>query len=65
MEEGYVFTGIRHSVHNWEGGLPPGREGVCLLSGLPSGGAKEADPPEYGQSAVGTHPTGIHSCLMK
>ena len=20
-------------------------------------------PPEYGQQAVGTHPTGMHSCL--
>ena len=33
MAEGYVFTGVCHSVHNW-GGLPPG--GSALCGGSPS-----------------------------
>ena len=47
--------------------------GGCPLSGL-SGHSRhppdqvprdQVHPPEYGQRAAGTHPTGMHSCLKK
>ena len=58
-------------------GLPTGE--VCLPGGLPSGGRglvshspprpdththTHPDTPIYGQSATGTHPIGMHSCLI-
>ena len=33
--------------------------GVCSWGGLPSG-----DPPRTATAAGGTHPTGMHSCLV-
>ena len=43
------------SVILFTGGLP--LEGVCM---------ERADPlPRYGQLAVGTHPTGMHTCTWK
>ena len=66
-----VFTPVCHSVH---GGVvcntplwadPPGQ------TRLPSGAdtPRQTPPPTqcmlaYGQQAVGTHPTGMHSCLV-
>ena len=35
------------------------RGGCLLLGGLPSG-----DPPRTATAAGGTHPTGMHSCLV-
>ena len=62
MREGYIFTGVCHSVHRgwgvlwgWPGGVWPGV------------GGRHPHPKtqairEYGQWAVGTHPKGMHSC---
>ena len=60
MGEGNVFTGVCYSVHRgglaWKGGnLPWGGGGV-------HGGGHTSSSPRYGQPAVGTHPTGMHSC---
>ena len=57
--QGYIFTGVCHSVNGGGGG------GILAYT--------EADPPgtrhppkkifvPYGQSAGGTHPSGMHSC---
>ena len=51
--EGYVFTPVCQSFYS-QGGLLPGG---CLLGGC-------GDPPEMATAAGGTHPTGIHSCLI-
>ena len=55
----------------WEGGTP--QEQTPPWEGAPP--QKEAPPQEqtppgkqtlaYGQRAAGTHPTGMHSCLLK
>ena len=68
--EGYVFTGVCLS-----GGVR-GR-GVCMAGGHVRGGGGHvrgwghvhacppADTTRYGQCAGGTHPTGMHSCLLE
>ena len=54
--EGYVFTGVCLStgecLPHFMLGHPPGRHppAQCMLG--------------YGQQAGGTHPTGMHSCLV-
>ena len=50
MGKGYVFTSVCHTVH---GG---GGAGGGVWHNSPT-------PMSYGQPAVGTHPTGMHSCL--
>ena len=76
MGEGYVFTGVCHSVHRRGGCLVRGEvwvsgqrgishfseEGVSHFS---EGGLQSPPPPiqEYGQRAVSTHPIGMYSCL--
>ena len=54
------------SMHHWshdQGGLHPGVGGFCMGRGV-----GRADPPRdttgYGQRVGGTHPTGMHSCLV-
>ena len=75
--EGYVFTpvcqsfwsqgGVPEQVHP-QAGTPPKRAGTSPLGRYtPSG---QVHPPgavhagRSGQQAVGTHPTGMHSCLV-
>ena len=55
--EGYVFTGLSTR----------GGGGVSTSGGGLHPGVGLADPPDttgYGQRAGGTHPTGMHSCLV-
>ena len=73
LGQGYIFTGVCHSVNREEGvwcrgGLfAPG--GVCSggegpvpggsARGMPGGG-----PPGTATALGGTHPTGMHSCFL-
>ena len=41
---------------------PPSRQAPPLQAGTPPSG--QAPPPGYGQRSAGTHPTGMHSCLV-
>ena len=67
MREGNVFTGVCDSVH---GGVPaPGgvrSSGVAWSRG--KGGASApgglVETPRTATAAGGTHPTGMHSCLL-
>ena len=43
------------------GGLPTG--GICLLGGILSRGCLDGYPT-VAIAAVGTHPTGMHSCFV-
>ena len=58
--EDYVFTPVCDSIHR----------GVCIWDVCIQGGGWAELPPhqldttEYGQWAGGTHPTGMHSCLL-
>ena len=67
--KGNVFTPVCDSVHRSgaSGQTPPGR----ALSGTPPGQTTWADtplgrhpPPEMATAADGTHPTGMHSCII-
>ena len=78
LGQGYIFTGVRDSVHR--GGSARGMSaprGVCLLGGvsalegymLGGGGVcsrggclVETLPPGTATAAGGTQPTGMHSC---
>ena len=54
--EGYVFTGFC---------LSTGGRGWCLLRGGASQHALRQTPPgETATAADGTHPTGMHSCIV-
>ena len=63
VAQGYVFIGIRDSVHTgggWCGRHPPGRHTPLLgTHTLPW-----ADPPEMATAADGTYLTGMHSCRI-
>ena len=50
MREGYAFTPVFHSVHGGGGGI--------LTEGMPH------TAPGHTPPAVGTHPTGMHSCFQ-
>ena len=58
MGEGNDFTGVCHSV-------PRGRG--CDIEEVSAQGVKtDPSPPhEMASAAVGTHPTGMHSCDLK
>ena len=64
--EGYVFTGVCHSVIEPGGGRSePETWSQHLPPSLPPGlGHNTPLLPDYAQ-AGGTHPTGMHSCLSK
>ena len=79
LGQGYIFTGVCDSVHGGGGcsrgclvrGPAPGGRGVCSCGGSaprgvpgPRGGAWWR-PPGTATAAGGTHPTGMHSCLIK
>ena len=79
LQEGYVFTGVCDSVHrggacSW--GVS-GPVGVSAPGGLAGSGPWGRDacsregqgvawwrPPRKATAAGGTHPTGMHSCLL-
>ena len=46
----------------WTRYTPPWDQPPPLGSGTPPSGLGTPPPPEYGQQAAGTHPTGMHSC---
>ena len=56
LTEGYVFTGVCLSI------------GGFLADALLGQTLPQADTPrcmlEYGQQVGGTHPTGMHSCVI-
>ena len=64
LGQGNIFTGVCLSTG---GGLPQ-----CMLGYTPPGAdtpprSRHPPPkqtPAYGQRAAGTHPTGMHSCLL-
>ena len=61
--EGNVFTGVcLLTGGSWEGDLHGG--GLPWEGDLHGGGGLHGgtDSPPYGKPAVGTHPTGMHSC---
>ena len=69
LGQGYIFTGVRHSVNRGgacskgvpaPGGSGPG--GTC--SGGGPGGCLLETPPGTATAAGGTHPTGMHSCCI-
>ena len=64
LRESYDFTRVCDSVHRGVADTPTGRHpyppAQCMLG---------YNPPaqcmlEYGKQADGTHPTGMHSCLL-
>ena len=67
---GYFFGGVppnfrgrgssKFSGGGIFGGVPPNLGGGFGGSYFFGGGS----PPEYGQRSAGTHPTGMHSCLV-
>ena len=71
LGQGYIFTGMCDSVHRggvWSRGGVPG-PGVCVHG--PWGGGVPGPwgggwwrPPKTATAAGGTHPTGMHSCLL-
>ena len=77
LVQGYIFTGICHSVNR--GVLPPGGcflpgvlppdgvllRGWCLFpGGVCFQGGPGGEPPGMATAAGSTHPTGMHSCLV-
>ena len=62
LGQGYIFTGVCDSVHRGGGCLVRGVSGPG--GGVWSGGVPGGDPPGTATAAGGTHPTGMHSCLM-
>ena len=67
LGQGNIFTPVCHSVHR-EGACS---RGGCLLlgggvpaPGGPAQGVPGEDPPRTATAAGGTHPTGMHSCLL-
>ena len=74
--QGNIFTGVCDSVHKGRGGVCSKFSGgvcskfsgeVCLLQifGGVSGPGGVFQFSEYGQRSTGTHPTGVHSCLVE
>ena len=61
----YVVWG-RLCFHRRESFCPRGEGGLTIHTPPDQGGRSSPPPntPGYGQSAVGTHPTGMHPCLM-
>ena len=66
----FLHLYVSHSVH---GGVHPGglhSRGVCIGGGLHPGGSPsvgrppQSDTTGYGQRAGGTHPTGMHFCVL-
>ena len=81
LQQGNVFTPVCHSVHRGSGRPPQEQTPRLAADTLPGAdtplGADTlpgADPPQppravhagrYGQQVDGTHPTGMHTCLVK
>ena len=71
LGQGNIFAPVCQSVHGgstWAGtpppraGTPTPQAGTPLWAGTPPLG--RYNPPSDGQCAGGTHPTGMHSCLV-
>ena len=65
-----LHLSVSHSVHRegclhpgglHQGGSASGGGGVCMQKGL---GRPPSDSMGHGQRAGGTHPTGMHSCVV-
>ena len=76
LPQGNVFTPVCHSVHRVSVS-GPGGSATSLRADTPQGRKPLGRPPRqtppgqtppaqsmlgYGQQAIGTHPTGMHSC---
>ena len=71
LGQGYIFTGVWGCLllvgclllgGVWSQGSGPG--GCLVPGGVWSRGMPGGDPPGTATAAGGTHPTGMHSCLL-
>ena len=65
LGQGNIFIGVCQEFCSQEASGPGGGvwSGGCLIRGACSGGLPGGDPPTV-TAASGTHPTGMHSCLV-